>query len=469
MQRSLLLAGAVCIDWESFAQAVSQMGKPRLKMGILSDVHIKTADDLPVLEKAFVFFRNHDVDGIVIAGDMADDGIARQLKMVGNTWYKVFPKDRANGHKVAKIFVTGNHDIEGTTYKSFKKRYSEEEGKQLIADESIATHKDAAWKQAFKESWQPICLKEIKGFPFVASQFDNAHNTPGLAEFLQKNSRKLQGKKPFFYIQHVHPKDTCSSPWVWGHDDGSATKILSQYPNCICFSGHSHTTLTDERTIWQGAFTSVGTASLSYLITFGGRENTSPAKYANIAPQMPKLSCQDGKQGQLMTVYDDFITLERHDFVYDQQLADNWIVPLPSPGQKPMDFSTRAEKAKAPQFAKDDKAVVTQAKGPDRNKKETEQVTVHFPSVLGKKTGTRAFDYEVQAEMLDDDVYQPVLTKRVFSNGYYLAEAQDEKEVTCVFAKAELPVGCKIRFAVRPAECFGKKGEPIFTEWFKLK
>ena len=49
---------------------------------------------------------------------------------------------------------------------------------------------------------------------------------------------------------------------AWGHDKGIATKTLSNYPNAIAFSGHSHYSLTDERSIWQGAFTSIGQSSL---------------------------------------------------------------------------------------------------------------------------------------------------------------------------------------------------------------
>lgn len=56
-------------------------------------------------------------------------------------------------------------------------------------------------------------------------------------------------------------------------------------------------------------------------------------------------------------------------------------------------------------------------------------------------------------------------TKRVYSNGFYLGEAQDEKPVTCLFGKHELPKNRKWRFAVLPCESFGKKGAAIYSEW----
>jgi hypothetical protein len=78
---------------------------------------------------------------------------------------------------------------------------------------------------------------------------------------MAKDGKKIDPSLPFFYVQHPHLKDTCYGPWAWGHDAGITTKTLSAYPNAIAFSGHSHYSLTDERTIWQGAFTSVGTGS----------------------------------------------------------------------------------------------------------------------------------------------------------------------------------------------------------------
>ena len=80
----------------------------------------------------------------------------------------------------------------------------------------------------------------------------------------------------------------------------------------------------------------------------------------------------------------------------------------------------------------------------------------------------RAFDYEVQAEVQDLDTHKIALTKRVFSKGYYLAESQDEDEAVCVFSKDELPDDCNVRFIVRPYECFGKHGNPIYSNWLKI-
>ena len=251
-------------------------------------------------------------------------------------------------------------------------------------------------------------------------------------------------------------------------DDGTTTRILSQYPNAVAFSGHSHSPLNDDRDLWQGAFTSIGTASLSYLYPMPARENTyhdgNPIKPPY---QMANMDCSDGRQGMLMRVYDRCITFERREFVYDQQLDDNWVLPWPISLTNPLSYENRAKEARVPQFAEGAKVTVTQAQGKDRSGVLQHKVTVHFPNVLKRVGGVRAFDFEVQVEYQWVDVTFTSRTKRVFSPHCYLAEEQDQGEVTCVFGQSELPRLWNYRFAVRPCECYGGKGRPIYSDWIE--
>ena len=484
LKGTALVAGAMCVDLPLFSKAVKDFGKGNLKIGILSDIHIKTVPSGKAkaswerFEKALRFYRSQNVDGVLIAGDMADDGTLWQLKKVAEIWYSVFPDDKApDGHKVEKLFIYGNHDIEAWKYSYMQKRPDLEE----VKADALAKDRAASWKECFHEDWAPIYTKEIKGYKFIGGHFVNNKRMPGLDEYLKKE--KLPKGKPFFYFQHCHPKGTCSAPWTWGQDNGEVTEILSNYPNCIAFSGHSHTPLVDERTIWQGGFVSVGTASLSYLVPFGGRENSKrfgdKSKTPSQMPEMPR----DAHNGQLMTVYNDYITLERFDMERETPVGGNWIIPISSLTARPsasgeaaasgkasaslppLSFEARAKKAVAPQFGPDTEVSITQALGANRYKVEQEQITVHFPTVKGGGKSVRAFDYEVQIEVQDVDVAKAVLTKRVYSNGYFKAASAEPDEAICVFGVSEIPTGVEYRFAVRPCECFGKKGEPIYSKW----
>lgn len=70
-------------------------------------------------------------------------------------------------------------------------------------------------------------------------------------------------KKPIFVFQHPHLTDTVYGSINWGDDD--IISILTDYPQVIDFSGHSHAPINDPRSIHQKFFTSLGTGSLSYF------------------------------------------------------------------------------------------------------------------------------------------------------------------------------------------------------------
>ncbi len=450
-------------------------GKVRARIGVLSDIHIIEKESTDWFEKALRWFRDRGVDGVIVAGDMADWGTDDQLSYVQDAWNRVFPSINggsdglgADGKPVAKLFVTGNHDLTAVDNKRVVNL-------GIPHDQFIINHIEESWERAFHEPYSPIWKKEVCGFTFIGAHYYNKENIPGLAEFMA--TAGVGGDKPFFYIQHTHPKDTCSAPWAWGQDDGTTTSILSRFPNCIAFSGHSHTSLTDDRTLWQGAFTSIGTASLRYIIPFGGRENTMVCNSKEKVPsQMPVEQFKDGQQGQYMTIYDNCIVLEKHDFHYDACLGE-WRIPLPL-SKRPLTFEARDAESVAPQFGAASAAVkVTEADGCDRYGVPRHQFTVHFPTALEPQ----AFDYEVCAEILDVDTAKTICTKRVMSKGYHLSAANDKAEVTCVFADFELRDReayhnskkdfCElrpVRFAIRPVNCYGKKGEALYSPVIEL-
>lgn len=444
----------------------------KLRIGIVSDIHITTDASCEHFEKALTSFRNHGVDGVLIAGDMADYGVMDQLLRVGATWRKVFPGDKGlAGKPVTKLFVYGNHDIDGWNYGITRKHYPDIEKNH--PEQIIGHRRDLAWKEAFDEEYAPIWLKDIRGFKFVGVHHGGYFSKTEIGEFLEAHRKELEGAKPFFYTQHYHPRGTCSAPWTWGQDEGYSTAALSRFPNAIAFTGHSHTPLVDDRTIWQGAFTSVGTASLRYLIPFGGRENSTVFGVPDIGDQqMARMGCRDGKHGQIMSVYDDCIHLQRREFTYGESLGADWVIPLTpdafpmgNGGKPPLSFAVRAEKERAPEFAKDAKITVTQGKGNSRKGKQPiEQVTVRFPTVLAKDTGVRAFDYEVAAEIHEADVVRRIV-KYVYSPRYYLGEGHDAQETSCVFARSDFTHNGDVVFHVRPRASFGTAGAEISCKY----
>ena len=473
-------------------------GKPKLRFGVVSDIHIryvgadgkmegKNRNNL-TFKHTLEWFRDQNVDVVMIAGDMADQGMDEQLLAVAQAWYAVFPDDKyPNGRPVTKMFVTGNHDWDGFTYRdAAKKAYPDEQerAKHIL-------RKDMAgwWEKAFHESYSPIFSKTVNGYTFIGSHWDSG--TPDdpsgkktypfgrIEDFMAKNGKSINPALPFFYVQHPHPMNTCYGPWAWGHDKGIVTKTLSAYPNAVAFSGHSHYTLTDERSIWQGAFTSVGTCSLRYTGTPyyehppAGFENSASvgartAWRQDSVKMMAKIPTFDCRQGMLWSVYEDCIVVKRREFLSNLDLGDDWVMPLPAAESKPFAFAEHAKKFHAPEFMAGSELTVTRVKtktrgGRSRDGKEKIKPAkkaafrVATPLVVPDKNA-RLFKLEFVAETANGKK----VTKLTLAPGFNhsLTHPNVKDAPFCQFALDELGKG-DIRFTATPINCFGQRGKSI--------
>ena len=367
-------------------------GRPALSFGLLSDIHLGLAHgggalnptyDEKTLVKAFEWFRDNGADAVVIAGDLAHHGVVGELKAVADVWFKVFPGDRApDGRRVERVFVFGNHDWNGQT-RGRKVFASTEEAKA----NALSANPKKWWDEIFHEEWSPIFTKCVKGYDFIGAHWcrGDCHGRDerfvnGLKEFYDSLKRPLDPSKPFFHVQHPHPKGTVHGDGVWGQDDGVATGILSAYPNAIAFSGHSHTSLTDERSVWQGAFTSVGCASLRnvsgilpgiFPLPEGGYENgKTPKNQPGGMKAMEVIPLMNCRQGQFVRVYGDRVVISRREFVSGASLGNDLVMPLSTAESRPFAFAGRAAAAKPPAFPAGATLGVKRTTGALRDKKK---------------------------------------------------------------------------------------------------
>ena len=97
----------------AFAQAgAAAKGDGLLRLGVLSDIHLRRAGDEAPFRRALEYFRSRQVDGVIVAGDIANDGAVSQLVLAAETWYSVFPDDRLpDGRRVERLFILGNHCV----------------------------------------------------------------------------------------------------------------------------------------------------------------------------------------------------------------------------------------------------------------------------------------------------------------------------------------------------------------------
>ena len=447
-------------------------GPVRLKIGLLSDIHITDRASCSDFEKALRTFDKWGADGVLCCGDIADWGVAPQIDVTAETWFKVFPGGkRSDGAPMANLLHYGDHDCCGYFYRGHPgcvKTYPDVEEMKKV---SIRwTDRKAIWEKAFKEEWTPLVHKRVKGYDFVLSHFTCGEKNnewgnfvPGLEEFFAKLAPKLEKGKPFFYSQHRIPRMTVGGEFLYGQDDGKTTALFKKFPDLCVFCGHKHLPCTDEQAIWQGEFTCVAVPSLRYCGTQGGRDNgiDDMDKWKDPDWRMPLIPLGHTKQGMFLEVFDDAMVISRYDFRFDQSLGSKWVVPLPlSGGDHPFDYARRTAEERAPELPDGAKISVRRLVKKERDGKERDVYEVSVPPARSKGLSPRANDYEFQVSTLRRGIERIVATKRVYSRGYMFPEKMDADPVVCDFDAAALdPIAyIPIRFTVRPVGAFGTKG-----------
>ncbi len=461
-------------------------GKPNVRVGIITDIHVRFDGKTGRMtgfasDKAYVhaleWFRDRNVDAVMIAGDMADQGMIIELKCVAEDWFKVFPDDKApDGHRVERIFVFGNHDWD--VFKPYS-RYGAKDESELPAHVVSGNYR-LHWRNFFHEDFSRVFLKTVKGYSFIGAHWMlEKDETPGNRYactecYFAEHGKELDHSRPFFYVQHPHPKGTVY-PFTRFHDGGAATRALSPFPNAIAITGHSHYSLTDERGIWQGGFTSIGAGCMRFAEP--PRDANPPAGYANTrakfelekydTDKLMPLQWPDwtGHQCMLMDIYDDRVVFARHDVMNDLPLADDWVVPLGE--AKPYEHAKRAAEMPAPQFRKNARLKVervrakTRGRNPDHSdavEKDAVMVTVPQADAV---PGARPVVYEMAA--LHAGGRKDFLPALDCGCTHSPKNAKMQKPLEWKIDATEMPAG-KFRLEVTPVGWFGAKGRPIVSD-----
>ena len=459
----------------------------RLVFAAMSDIHVchpATGRNLgtEVFERALSWYSRLGVDAVVVAGDLAEHGLVEELEMVGDAWRKMFPGDRCpDGRRVERVFVTGNHDYVAYAYGNFvKKLYSDPAERER---HRLASHYAETWEAAFGEKYEPIYMKDVCGYRFIGSHWTGEEGEDGgeewfgerLSDFLAAHGDVLRGSAPFFYVQHPHPKGSIAAGGAVC-DDGRTTEVLSSFPNAVALSGHSHWSITDERSIWQGGFTSINLGCLrrpnfrvTKIAADGGRgyENWSTpraresdeARAVDLSKAMPFYAAHfNCHQGMLARVFEDRIVIERREMGSGDSVAPDWVIPLSvAASAHPYDHRTREISSIAPQFAPDAVVGMEMVSAKNRGGKKIQAVKLTFPAANADKE-TRPYDYHVEIVGRDGkSTFRSVLAEGV-DCGVESKLAQGAS--SCVLACDSLPAGPLV-FKIRPGESFGKRGRPI--------
>ena len=467
MKKSMTLAAGLAVliaMGSSLVRAADKAEVPLLRIGIVSDTHIRYACDMNdpktqndinsfFFEKALLHFREAGVDAVVNPGDLTVLGLISELQGTGVSWKRVFPNDLgADGRRVEKLFVRGNHDImPGNPWKK--------EPQALIRDDPAK-----AWKEVLGVDWytEKVMLRKVKGFVFIL--VDWGATPADLDWFFEAHGGELPKKAPFFYVQHAPPVglhdaqddsgDTC------GGDSARCARWLAKYPNAVAFSGHSHYSVTLGDQVNQGDFLSIGCGCLHHIYNRRGRDNSW--RLPPDAKGHADRCSSSGHQGLMMRVYSDRLELERWDFANHEKVGPDLIIPLD--GSKPCSFDEQRRRARAPQFPSGAALAVSERDYRCRTKGEKltdeRQVVVTVPRAAETQADEgRVYEYE--CKVFAAGASEPLIVRRVLAGGYFLNDARVEKKTIVAFGKDELPADKKLRFEVRAMDCWGNRSRPL--------
>lgn len=372
----MLGSGSLCASL-ALGAGPSSPGPRRLRLGVISDIHIMggfnafsaetVRRNCEMPRAALKWFDAQGVDAVVVPGDIADLARIEELQAFADTWKEVFPDGKgSDGRPVEHVMIYGNHE-------SYPQE-AEKRGSKAIWTEG----RDKVWEKVFGEPFADLRVKTVKGYDFLlASWAWNVAKTNiggGYPRFHELVRQCAKSGKPFFVVQHCHPKGTCHGQLAWGHDEGVTGRALAACPQAVVFSGHSHYALADEKTVWQGAFTSIGAGSLKYsgepvedYPPFGCENTVALSSYdipyaegvramidaEKIMPRMRRgpHDLGDGNQGLLVDVYDNQLVIRRHEFRWNLDLGGDWVVPLPARAGGPFDPKVREKTQPRCEFA----------------------------------------------------------------------------------------------------------------------
>jgi predicted phosphodiesterase len=483
--RRAFLAGAAAFGfggWRLFAAPPGWKhgGKPNLILGVLADTHLRTSPVKgDVLDKAWPgryfeaalkCFRERNVDAVIHCGDFAHLGQVFELKAHADIWRKVFPGNRASdGHEVARLFVTGNHEFcshIGGGNGTFVRRLYPDKDKwnEAVLRVDTAQKWQRIWGEEYKEVWH----REVKGFHFFGWQY--GADLGKMASLLDESIETYgldKSSKPFFFIGHVpewHPKELIG--------------VLKRHGcrNSVAFYGHNHYSAANMNTFANctDMFTSINVPCCApwYGAVLLHDENIAAARIEDRENAQKPHS----RQGLVVSLYDDMMVVERHEFGEGGKLGRDIVMPLGKHKPHPFSKDELKKVIGEPKFPAKAKLVVKvgmasvateDTKNADVNKKsQTKKVSavkVSIPLADGNPD-SRVYAYEVE---VTGDEGTPKLRKAVYAVGCNMGIGHEPNGgvTTLEIPKSELPTGKTLTVAVRPLTSLGTAGKAIATEF----
>lgn len=221
---------------------------PVLRFAVMSDIHMY-GGDCPQKERFYKGMREalaycegsrtyKGLDALAVVGDFTNHGDTAQMENFKSCLDECVPKD-------TKVILTlASHEFfreggEAKALAEFDRIYGQAPDTHTVINDfhfiAITTTNG--------------CSFDDKKIAWLSSQLEEAAS--------------VNRRRPIFVFQHPHISGTVYGSIFWGEKE--LYPVMTDYPQIIDFSGHSHAPINDPRSIHQKYFTSVGTGTLLHF------------------------------------------------------------------------------------------------------------------------------------------------------------------------------------------------------------
>ena len=455
-------------------------GKPNLVFGVVSDTHLRTATDGKYStrywsDKWFVsalrLFRDAKVDAVLHCGDMAHCGQVEEMEFHRTAWNKVFPHDLApDGHKVERLFVTGNHDMEALNYGIGKMVIDLYPDPEERARHVLATDIAANWERIWGEPYSDVWHRTVNGYHFFGR-----HYVPGKGEEVEAQAAALVKEtmgempacgKPFFLFSHIRPRKVLNA-------------AMREYSNAVSFFGHWHSSAANWNRIYMWSAGPV--IQCPSCAPHGSNALSSKDDAWSPNPPIEKSPETEGnRQCYVVRVYDDMLAIERHEVGKGGRLGADWIMPLGRYDPHPFSKDELKKVIGEPQFKRgaaleicncgnvklcnyENMEMKEISQSHNSTISQSHNLTIKIPLADGNPD-SRVYAYEVE---VTGDEGTPKLCKAIYAAGVNMGIGHEPNGgvTTLEIPKSELPSGKTLTVAARPFTSLGTSGRPIITDF----
>ena len=309
-----------------------------LNLAVLSDTHVDGPNTVPAYKFRSALIQARDfaaaygsLDGVLLAGDLVDSPAWDASKYTQIDAWKRLYESVFDPVQTPMVYAVGNHDIwkEWTvnTYreaKQFTRRFGPDYYRTDVGDPVLRDSLEC--RHCVIGGVHILCVTPDGRDPVVYPE--------QVIRWLDETLAQITAEHPEQYVLILTHAMIYHTVYGSELDDSYPkhkgywstrvlTDVLKKYPQAVIFGGHLHYPLNDPRSIWQGEFTSMGTASVRYMaIDNGGYENMAGLTTMRDRDEFSQgLLLQFDKRGNLR--------VQRMDFYNQTTIGEPWVLKHP--------------------------------------------------------------------------------------------------------------------------------------------